>query len=165
MRLFIAIDFDDGMRRALQDVQEDMRSAGLQGRFSPIENLHLTLAFIGEYNYPDEILDIIDGIPFEPTDIRLDRMGRFDDLYWVGIADNPELSKYVKRLRKELSDHGIPIDRKKFSPHITVLRKAQYRKDRKFPGILVPEIAMEADHASLFRSDRGKNGMIYTELT
>ena len=55
----------------------------------------------------------------------------------------------------------IPFDRKHLSPHITLLRKASF--DR-MPGITVPSASMTADAVSLMRSERGKSGMIYTEL-
>ena len=34
----------------------------------------------------------------------------------------------------------------------------------RMPGVTVPEVSMTAERVSLMRSERGKNGMIYTEL-
>ena len=65
-------------------------------------------------------------------------------------------------LHKLLAEAGIPYDRTRFKPHITLLRKAVF--DRGVPGIVVPEASMTAEAMSLMRSDRGRNGMIYTEL-
>ena len=64
-------------------------------------------------------------------------------------------------IKDALTEAGIPFDRKRFSPHITLLRKAT--ADRLY-GIDVPAASMTADAISLMRSERGKNGMIYTEL-
>ena len=57
----------------------------------------------------------------------------------------------------------IPFDRKRFSPHITVLRRASMEMS-KLEGITIEGIGMLADHVSLMRTDRGKRGMIYTEI-
>jgi 2'-5' RNA ligase len=60
----------------------------------------------------------------------------------------------------------VPFDRKKFSPHITLMRRAGGR----LSGMQEEEMAslfgasMTVDHISLMRSDRGRHGMIYTEL-
>ena len=70
----------------------------------------------------------------------------------------------MKRLRRALAESGIPFDRKKFSPHITLIREASFNRNRGFPGVTVPDISMKADRVSLMRSDRAKSGMIYTEI-
>lgn len=129
----------------------------------PAENLHLTLAFIGEYGNPDNVLDAMDAAPFEPFHLSLDGVGHFGDLYWAGIEDNDMLSKYVRRLRRSLSDYGIPFDCKRFSPHITLVRRAAFQSEPFFD--LSPRNAdMEVQGISLMRSERGKHGMIYTEI-
>ena len=48
MRLFVAIEFDEKTKSKMIDVQDQLRAAVLHGNFSRPENLHLTLAFLGE---------------------------------------------------------------------------------------------------------------------
>lgn len=161
MRLFIAIRLDDNIRDALTEVQSTLRKHRVGGNYTKIENLHLTLAFIGEYSDPDRVLEVMQTVPFEPIYLRLEGFGAFGDLYWCGLAQQEKLTAYVKRLRRALAEADIPFDRKRFSPHITLLRKASFDH---MPGITVPNAAMTADSVSLMRSERGKNGMIYTEV-
>ena len=71
MRLFIAIQFTDRIKKALSYLQQDMRDCGLKGNYTRDENLHLTLAFIGEYGNPDEVLDALDSLDFEPFLLEL----------------------------------------------------------------------------------------------
>ena len=71
---------------------------------------------------------------------------------------------YVKRLRRVLAGTGIPFDRKKFSPHITLIRRAEYDRRRSFPGVEIPDVSMQVSGVSLMRSDRTKSGMVYTEV-
>lgn len=164
MRLFIAIQFSPEILDALVDVQSELKSFDVRGRYSPPENLHLTLAFIGEYGNPDAVMDALNSVPFEPFPLRLDRLGNFGDLYWAGIADNPHLAAFVKRLRRALADRNIPFDRKRFSPHITLVRRAEYYGETPLPPVHAPEGEMEVSGVVLMRSDRGKHGMIYTEV-
>ena len=164
MRLFIAIQLDPEIKEALTDLQLYMKRLGVRGNYSREENLHLTLAFIGEYSDPDAVLDIIDQISFEPFRLSLDGIGSFRNLWWAGLEESAALRSLVKRLRWALSDAGIPFDRKKFSPHITLIRRPSQPA---IPEELLsrpPRGSMIVDHISLMRSDRGKNGMIYTEL-
>ena len=64
MRLFIAIQFSPEILDALVGVQSELKSFDVRGRYSPPENLHLTLAFIGEYGDPDRVLETMRGVPF-----------------------------------------------------------------------------------------------------
>ena len=157
MRLFIAIQLDDAMRGALIDMQREMRRQNVQGNYAPPENLHLTLAFIGDYPDPEAVLEVLPD--FAPIELRLSGVGAFGDLWWAGLARSDALDDYVRRLRRALADAAIPFDRKRFSPHITLVRRAAGR-----PTLAPPAAAMTARRVSLMRSDRSKAGMIYTEL-
>ena len=163
MRLFIAVQLSEEMRDAICKFQDAMWRKGVRGNYTIRENLHLTLAFIGEYNDPEYVLNVMCGIPFGPFELTLDGVGCFGDLWWVGLKPCSGLKNYVRQLRHALAEAGIPFDRKRFSPHITVLRRASIELAG-LPGISVEGIDMLAGHASLMRSDRGKRGMIYTEI-
>ena len=164
MRLFIAIQFPERVKNALLYLQQDMKDCGMKGNYTKEENLHLTLAFIGEYKDPEAVMDALDDIDLESFYIELDGFGNYGDLYWAGIKESTELKNTVKRIRHVLADNGIPFDKKKFSPHITVLRKASFTGNPDSFKIYVPDEKMKVDSISLMRSDRGKSGMIYTEI-
>ena len=172
MRLFISIQLNDEMRDALTQIQHSMQRQGVRGNFTREENLHLTLAFIGEYPDPYDVKDIIDQIDFDDFAIKLEGLGSFGSLWWAGVSGSDELKNLAKQLRRVLADAGIPFDRKKFSPHITLVRKPEVtgcgvEGRRGIPeGVLsdLPAAEMTVDHISLMRSERGRHGMIYTEL-
>ncbi|MCR4589298.1 MAG: RNA 2',3'-cyclic phosphodiesterase [Lachnospiraceae bacterium] len=162
--VFIAIRFPDRIKKALSYLQQDLRDCGMKGNYTREENFHLTLVFIGEYKNPEVVMDALEGIDFKEFNIELDGFGNFGDLYWAGIKDNGELGNIVKRIRHVLADNGIPFDKKRFSPHITVLRKAAFTGNPDSFQIYVPDEGMKVDSISLMRSDRGKKDMIYTEI-
>ena len=161
MRLFLAIPLSQPMRDSLISIQNDWYNLGVRGNYTAEENLHITMAFIGEYSDPDAVLDALSSVSFTPMPIALDGVGSFGNLWWVGISGSPALDAVSRRIRRALSDAGIPFDRKKFSPHITLLRKAS--ADR-IPGVEIQPASMTVERIALYRSDRGRNGMIYTEL-
>ena len=160
MRLFIAIVPDNTIKDELCMVQKRLQMQGVKGNFTTRENIHLTLAFIGEYNDPGYVSDVLAQIRFEPVRLVIDGFGSFGDLFWVGIKEDNGLLTNVKRIRKALADNGIPFDKKKFTPHMTIARKIRYEKN--FPTDVPFPAAMDVEYISLMRSDRGKAGMIYT---
>ena len=160
MRLFLALQLNEELKDALNGIQCQMRRRDVRGNYTPYDNLHLTLAFIGDFNEPDDVLNAVSSVRFSPIPLILSGIGCFGDLWWAGIEPCNELDELVRRIRHVLADAGIPFDRKRFSPHITLIRKASGR----LPAISVPHIRMSAESVSLMRSDRGKSGMIYTEI-
>ena len=164
MRLFIAIEFNEEILQALTNLQSEWKVLGIRGNITPVQNLHLTLAFIGEYGNPTAVLEAMNSVPFGAFNVRLDGIGSFRDLYWAGIAENVALANYVRRLRKALAEHAVPFDRKKFSPHITLVRRAEFNGSMEELLKNPPSGEMEVKTVSLMSSTRGKNGMIYKNV-
>ena len=163
MRLFIAIPLSSEIKAHLGDFQETLKTSGITGSWSPIGNLHLTLAFIGEYADPDKVLDTVGSVSFMPFDLCICSTGSFSDTLWAGVGKNESLEKLAGDVRKALAGSGIPFDRKRFRPHITLARRSSVPADLSLLPRPDPAV-MTVDSFSLFRSDRGKHGMIYTEL-
>ena len=54
--------------------------------------------------------------------------------------------------------------KKKFKPHVTLVRRGEFAKNRvRFPEYL-PKMKMMVKSVTLMKSEFGKNGMIYTKL-
>ncbi len=164
MRLFVAIELSEEMKKSLEDIQGRLRRLGVRGNYTRPENLHLTLAFIGEYSEPDKVLEAMSTLSIRPVELRLQGLGSFGELWWAGLEESAELYGLVRQLRLALAQAGIPFDRKKFLPHITLLRKPEYRHVPDLAALSIPGTSMKAERVSLMLSTRGRNGMIYTEL-
>ena len=171
MRLFIAIQLSPEMKAALTETQDAFRRQGVRGNYTPAENLHMTLAFIGEYPDPDRVLEVMDetlggegNACSEELRLKLSGIGAFGDLWWAGTAEHAELKALVQRFRRALAEADIPYDRKKFSPHVTLVRRAVFGRGFAASEIRVPKAEMTVERVSLMLSTRGKRGMIYTEL-
>ena len=160
MRLFIAIRLSDAMKDALTAAQDEMYAHGVRGNFTTRENMHLTLAFIGEYPDKEQVMDALSSVSFSSFSITLKGMGCFRDLWWTGMEESAPLTAVVRRTRRALAENEIPFDKKRFSPHITLIRKATGT----MPGIQIDTVSMPVKSISLMRSDRGKRGMIYTAV-
>ena len=161
MRLFIALNFGKELLDAITGVQAEMRKFGIRGNYTKPANLHLTLAFIGEYNEPAKVMRAIRSVQFDPFQLTLSRPGSFGELRWLGFTGTEDLGRYVVKLRKALAAEGIPFDGKRFTPHVTLVRRAD---GPELPDSAVPALQSTLSRVSLMRSDRTDSGMRYTEI-
>ncbi len=89
MRLFIAIRLSDEMRKALVQCMHDLKKQGVEGNYVPAQNLHMTLAFIGEYKDPDKVKKVMEKVPLPQCRLSLSEKGNFGNILWFssGIED------------------------------------------------------------------------------
>lgn len=164
MRLFIAICFDENMLDSLIEIQDDLMSFGVKGNYTRPENLHMTLAFIGDYDDPEQIVEVMQKVPLRTFSVKLNGFRPFKDMFFADFEENENLRDYVKRLRKALLDEGIPFDRKKCLPHVTLVRKSDCTKEKAFMPEFQESDPMRVNGISLMKSERGQHGMVYTEI-
>ena len=163
MRLFIALEPDSPFREALCRVQDRLRAAGVCARYYDAENLHLTLAFIGQW--PQDVTALLPRVE-EPFPVVLSQPGVFPkaNVIWAGVEPSDALDRLAERVRRALDEARIPYDRQPFRPHITLGRKPIVPEGVELSRIAVPPAVMTVREACLYRSDRGENGMIYTVI-
>ncbi len=160
MRLFIALPLPDALREALLRSQENLRRQGVRANYSREENLHLTLAFLGEVEAAgaQEAVLSLDEPAFPLT---LAGSGAFGDLLWAGIQKNEALDRLAARVRRALEERGLPYDRKPFRPHITLARRVRSPEP---PRVILPRLSAQAEWVTLFRSERLDGTLVYTPL-
>ncbi|MDO5121260.1 MAG: RNA 2',3'-cyclic phosphodiesterase [Erysipelotrichaceae bacterium] len=161
MRLFIAVMVSGECRNTLTNTLELMKQNGITGRFVPEENLHITLAFIGEYGSPEPVIDALSRISFQPFEIELSGTGMFGDTLWAGVKDHDKLRVLADQIRQELSSAGIPYDRKDFVPHITLVR----RMKGSVKEYSVQPCHMTVGRISLMNSDLSSGSPHYSEIS
>ena len=160
MRLFVAVELSDEMKKSITNTMHDLKKAGVRGSYVPMQNLHLTLAFIGDVKGSGEIKDALRTVSVKPFKLAFSVLGTLGDLLWVGIKGNQGLSGAAKAVRNALDEAGIRYDKKKFTPHITIVRKMT--GDRK--GIDAPRGEMMVKKISLMKSEQKDGKRIYTEV-
>ncbi len=167
MRLFIAIKFSPEMENTLTELQKQMKEKSITGNYTNCRNLHLTLAFIGEYDDPQKVINALEQISFDPFRISLEeRTGTFGDILWIGTKKAPALMSLAQNVRKALDKARIHYDRKKFKPHITLVRKARIyaNQEKTLNEIKLEKCSMTVDSFSLMLSRRTDGRLVYTEL-
>lgn len=145
LRLFFALWPDPNTRAALAELQERVR-----GRMVRFEELHLTLAFLGQQ--PASVLpvlkEVLARLPPADIELNLDRFGYFvrNRIAWAGThAAPPALHDLYENLKQRLAAHEVAWDEKRdFKPHITLARDAEAPGDLVFAPIVwnVREVAL-----------------------
>jgi len=129
MRLFVAINFMPGTISRLAALRDELRAISRGGNFTLTENLHLTLVFLGDCDERQVKVarTAIDGTNFAPFDLMIESIGKFKrdggDLWWAGARENKPLMDLQCSLTDNLSAVGFVLEKRKFSPHITLGRK------------------------------------------
>lgn len=171
-RLFVAVELPGAIRAAIDTMIDPLRS--LEGfRWTPIENLHITLAFLGWVEAPtvdafgERLADTAADV--EPFEARLAGAGRFPErgkarVLWVGFEDPTEsLAALADTVRASLHDLFDPEDRP-FRPHVTVAR-ARRPVSVRLPTVPdAPAPAFPVDAITLFRSYLGGEHARYEAL-
>ncbi len=162
MRLFIAFCFDDRTKDALMAVQRRLSDCA-SGNFTERENLHLTLAFLGEMGDDAAVRRMIAERFHAPVRLEFDRVGTFRrDLYWVGVKPDPALDALYAGLVADLRRAGLSGDwPQRLTPHITLGREVRLRAQ---PDLAFEPFAMTARRLSLMKSERIAGRLTYTEI-
>jgi 2'-5' RNA ligase len=129
MRLFTAIDIPDEVRNNLRSLLERLRPAARIG-WSPVENLHVTTKFIGEWpeNRLEEMKAVLGGVkPPGTVEVAVRRLGWFPNVkyprvFWAGVEAGPALAALAHATESALARIGVEVEERKFSPHLTLAR-------------------------------------------
>ncbi len=103
MRLFIAIQFNEEIKRELLEVQDELKKK-IKGNFTNSENFHLTLVFLGEYDSKMQYQAClaIDSVKQNCFKVRLGRLGRFgkedDGIIWIDVTPRNGLDSLHKAI-------------------------------------------------------------------
>lgn len=161
MRLFIAIHFSQAVKQVLLQTRDELKRQSVSGNFTRPENLHLTLAFLGETKEMEAAKNAIDRCTVPAFFITVGGFGHFGSLYWVGIEENPQLNDLAKQLQSTLRRSGYSIEEREFTPHITVARQVRINCR---PRVIVPKVTMPVSRISLMESKRIEGKLVYSEL-
>lgn len=162
MRLFIAVNFDTAVKDFLEESVRQLRTKAQTGRYPHRNNLHVTLAFLGEVASPRDTIAAVKTLKWEPFCVQLRGIGAFPAgnrgaTFWQGIAPNEALTRLHSELITALRDHGVIIDNQPFKPHITIGRDVVLKNAGDLSVLRADPRAMEVPvHAvDIMRSELG----------
>ncbi len=174
IRAFVAVPLPEPVVRTLVAAQ-----AGLPaGRPVPPENLHITVAFLGEHPEPliEDVHLALDNIRAPAFELTLDGLGLFGGdkprVLYAEVQPEPMLAHLREKVLQAARGAGIRMDRARYNPHVTLARFNNGLKGEdaeKMRNFTVRRMALKAgpfevDEFHLYRSNLGRKGPIYEEL-
>ena len=171
MRLFIALTLPQTVRDDL-----DRLATALPGlRWTPSDNYHLTLRFLGEVQQPDaqDIDEALAALRMPQFELSLAGIGGFGKgrqlrSLWAGVDSQPALTRLQAKVEQAVTRAGQPPQARRFKPHVTLARCKNGAPPR---DKLQPFLAERALYRSrpfsgksftLFSSVLSSSGSIYT---
>ena len=140
-RTFIALELNEALQRFLGEIISQASQALPDLRWVDPRGIHLTLAFLGELN-DEQLVEAISAAEAAarkatPFEYRLKGLGIFGlsrqlRVIWMGVEDLPSgkvqgspLQLVHRVLSKELELQGFEVEKRPFSPHLTLARNKQ----------------------------------------
>lgn len=170
MRLFTAITLDSMVKATISRTLLELERHSEKGNFTRLDNLHLTLVFIGETNNIQGAANALDRLAVPGFSLTLEGLGRFragrGDLYWMGVRENPPLQLLYSQLYARLSDAGFPLEKRGYRPHLTLGRNLVFQSgfDWEAYGLSLPPLRADVTKASLMKSEHINGILTYTEM-
>lgn len=158
MRLFFACWPPVETAQALGRWAAEVRNES-GGKVTAVENIHLTLAFLGDAE-PDGAIAAAARVQGRRHELPIDaaRYVKRNRMVWVGSAVVPEaLLAMASDLRASLRSAGFALEDRPFAAHVTLIRKA--RRPASIPPL--PRVAWPVDEFLLVRSHTSPNGSRY----
>ena len=162
-RIFIAIRFNDDLKRKLVEIQDSLKLRGVKGNYCSYGNLHMTLAFIGEnYDLP-AIRKAVSEVEFEPFEMSLGALGTFPTkagVIWCGVKDRTLATSLANQLRERLTANGVSFSKLAFVPHISLVQHPSLI----ITELAVPDATIRVEEIYVMKSERIDDELIYSEI-
>ena len=183
IRAFIAIDLTPEIVQHLEQVSTQLkkRLEGVPVRWVPVDNIHLTLKFLGDVSLANvemlkKILQTeVDG--HHAFEISVGGLGAYPSprrprVVWVGVEAPTELAAVQSGVENAMARLGYAREERPFSPHLTLGRVSRNAvgRDERLIGESIEAIKLgflgvaRVNEVHLYKSDLHPNGAVYTRL-
>jgi 2'-5' RNA ligase len=181
LRAFVAVEIPSEIRDAIADMLRKLKKTGADARWVNLENMHLTLRFLGN-DVPRETVEAIGTMlhkhlsSVEQFRITIADLGAFPNatkprIVWVGIQppDGPLLA-LREAVENAVEEAGWPRDGRRFAAHLTLGRVKSQSGIGKLSRLLEsgwndPVGSTIVDSVALIRSNLTRSGPVYETLT
>jgi 2'-5' RNA ligase len=173
VRVFVALELPEPLTEGILGLARRLRDSGVRASWCGRGTIHLTLKFLGDTE-ESELPHVVAAVAAAALNVPrfsfdLSRLGAFPSprnarVIWVGVEPVDALFDLRKAVESELSAIGIPRDRRRFHPHITVGRvRGRAPEDTAdiLAGLPVPGGSVTVTEVRVMRSTLNPGGAIH----
>ena len=175
IRLFIALKIPDVVKDKLLNVCYELSESSELFKWEKPEKIHLTLKFIGEVE--EELVSSIakeitfieeyNSFNFNVTKFGFFYRNDLPSILWAGLQTDESIHSLVEKLNDRLSILSIPVERRKFKPHLTMLRIKKNPGEKfilKFEEYSFDNWNFNSSEISFIKSELFPTGARYTDI-
>lgn len=164
MRLFAALPLEEAGIRELFRYRQGLERMGVRGNFTRLENLHITLAFLGEQPEWETAAEALDTVEAVPGLLRLDRLDSFGRGSILGVcpSEDAPVRALAAAAEKALRSAGFDLEKRRYRAHVTLCRELQAPEGCVLPP--PPAVEVPVEELVLYLSHRPKGKLTYTPL-
>jgi 2'-5' RNA ligase len=163
----------DSRRKRLESYLAACAAAAPEFRWTPAENLHLTVRFIGsvEPDMVDQVAVRLDELQLRGFELELGSVGTFKRgqlarVVWLQVQAGAEQARgLAAQVEAECVRAGLEPEARAFQPHLTLAR-ARPRDGAALPLLPAPPALppWRAEALVLYSSQLGRAGAVYESL-
>ncbi|BCB05324.1 RNA 2',3'-cyclic phosphodiesterase [Bacillus sp. KH172YL63] len=125
---FFALSLPKETKRWINEQVQPLQAAGALKKWVHPEDYHLTLAFLGSAGDLGPVVEKVGDVYRPAFRLTLNGFGTFGKsdqprIFWMGAEDSAQLQHLRDRVYDSCEEEGYVLDKRPFSPHITVGRK------------------------------------------
>jgi 2'-5' RNA ligase len=183
LRTFVALEMplaiENQLSNVIRTLKDDLKEIPV--RWVAVENIHLTLKFIGETSEESvqQVFSLVEqsAKTVNPFELQLKGFGVFPDtrrplVLWVGVSAPENLATLQQKIESGLAHLGYAVEDRPFNPHLTI---ARVRRGTGAPDARRIMAAMDAhktitsepvliNSVTLFQSILNRSGSVYNRL-
>jgi len=175
MRTFICVKISKELRDEIEEIYSHLENVPeLENvRWTPLENLHVTLKFLGDVD--SETVDLLKYslsqsiAHLSPFESQLEKVHCFPNNHnpRIIVIDFKNPSPWMdlaKTVAQTTNQAGFDIEKRPFEPHITIGRIKNSSIDFDFNALSMDSTTMQVSEISIMKSIQAKGRMFYEEI-
>ena len=172
LRAFVALPIDEELRARISEATEGLKKQLNHVRWVSLENLHLTLRFLGSSS-PESLGQLEPALraatgACPPCEAQVSGLGMFPDggrprVLWLGIVLPGPILRLQEACEAAAVAAGFPPESRPFRCHLTLGR---FRDGAPRPALPDRQLgSSRLEKLVLFKSDLRRQGAVYTPIT
>ena len=163
MRVFIGIDVLE-IKSQLHKVSDMLKPSLEKYKETHLNNYHITLLFIGEFEDPSVLFDDLEKVRSEPFNLITNHVKSFqkksNNVFYVDMIKNDALIHLHQKIYEVITKH-IQLPKQPYNPHITLFRSAKLKPETDLTNYVLAE-TLEVKAFHVYQSHQVDGKLTYT---